>query len=121
MPERRPLLRRAAYLAAVTTTIGVFAGSLAGIASTQGQAKPNGDAAALAAQAPTPRRRPHVGPRPLPPRAASHRHRRRRSARSSGSLRSALGLLRVLRRAREKADTPHRSGRDPRPGSAFSG
>ena len=48
MPERRPLLRRAAYLAAVTTTIGVFAGSLAGIASTQGQVKPNGDAAALA-------------------------------------------------------------------------
>jgi hypothetical protein len=48
MPERRPLLRRAAYLAAVTTTVGVFAGSLAGIASTQGQAKPNGDAAALA-------------------------------------------------------------------------
>ena len=48
MPERRPRLRRAAYLAAVTTTIGVFAGSLAGIASTQGQVKPNGDAAALA-------------------------------------------------------------------------
>ena len=47
MSERRPLLRRAAYLAAVTTTVGVFAGSLAGIASTQGQAKPNGDAAAL--------------------------------------------------------------------------
>jgi hypothetical protein len=48
MPERRPLLRRAAYLAAVTTTIGVFAGSLAGIASTKGQVKPNGDAATLA-------------------------------------------------------------------------
>jgi hypothetical protein len=48
MPERRPLVRRAAYLAAVTTTIGVFAGSLAGIAHTQGQVKPNGDAAALA-------------------------------------------------------------------------
>jgi hypothetical protein len=48
MPERRPLLRRAAYLAAVTTTIGAFAGSLAGIATTQGQVKPNGDAAALA-------------------------------------------------------------------------
>src|SRR6476659_7287248 len=48
MPERRPLLRRAAYLAAVTTTIGVFAGSLAGIASTKGQVQPNGDAAALA-------------------------------------------------------------------------
>ena len=48
MPERRPLLRRAAYLAAVTTTIGVFAGSLAGIARTEGQVKPNGDAAALA-------------------------------------------------------------------------
>ena len=48
MPERRPLVRRTAYLAAVTTTIGVFAGSLAGIASTEGQVKPNGDAAALA-------------------------------------------------------------------------
>ena len=48
MPERRPRLRRAAYLAAVTTTIGAFAGSLAGIASTQGQVKPNGDAASLA-------------------------------------------------------------------------
>ncbi|HSS57289.1 MAG TPA: hypothetical protein VLK59_04725 [Solirubrobacteraceae bacterium] len=31
----------------MTSTIGVFAGSLAGIASTQGQVKPNGDAAAL--------------------------------------------------------------------------
>jgi hypothetical protein len=48
MPERRPRLRRVAYLAAVTTTVGAFAGSLAGIASTQGQVKPNGDAAALA-------------------------------------------------------------------------
>jgi hypothetical protein len=48
MPERRVRLRRAAYLAAVTTTIGAFAGSLAGIATTQGQVKPNGDAAALA-------------------------------------------------------------------------
>jgi hypothetical protein len=48
MPKRRPLLRRVAYLAAVTTTVGAFAGSLAGIASTQGQVKPNGDAAALA-------------------------------------------------------------------------
>jgi hypothetical protein len=48
MPERRPLLRRAAYLAAVTTTIGVFAGSLAGIASTKGQVKPDGNAATLA-------------------------------------------------------------------------
>jgi hypothetical protein len=32
----------------VTTTIGVFAGSLAGTAHTEGQVKPNGDAAALA-------------------------------------------------------------------------
>jgi hypothetical protein len=48
MPERRIRLRRAAYLAAVTTTIGAFAGSLAGIATTEGQVKPNGDAAALA-------------------------------------------------------------------------
>jgi hypothetical protein len=48
MPERSPLLRRAAYLAAVTTTIGAFAGSLAGIAHTQGQVKPDGNAASLA-------------------------------------------------------------------------
>ena len=48
MPERRPRLRRVAYLAAVTTTVVAFAGSLAGIATTQGQVKPNGDAAALA-------------------------------------------------------------------------
>jgi hypothetical protein len=48
MSERRPLLRRAAYLTAVTTTVGVFAGSLAGIASTKGQVKPNGNAATLA-------------------------------------------------------------------------
>jgi hypothetical protein len=47
MPERRPLLRRAAYLAAVTATVAAFAGSLAGIATTQGQVKPNGDAATL--------------------------------------------------------------------------
>ena len=50
MHERRPRLRRAAYVAAVTTTIGAFAGSLAGIATTQGQVKPDGDAAALARQ-----------------------------------------------------------------------
>ena len=48
MPERRPFLRRATYLAAVTTTVGVFAGSLAGIASTKGQVKPDGNAATLA-------------------------------------------------------------------------
>jgi hypothetical protein len=48
MPERRPRLRRVAYLAAVTTTVGAFAGSLAGIATTQGQVKPDGNAAALA-------------------------------------------------------------------------
>jgi hypothetical protein len=46
MPDRRPRLRRAAYMAAVTTTCGAFVLSLAGIAQTQGQIKPNGDAAA---------------------------------------------------------------------------
>jgi hypothetical protein len=83
MPERRIRLRRAAYLAAVTTTIGAFAGSLAGIATTQGQVKPNGDAAALA--------------RKLHPRGADN-----------GADVPARGLS-------------YRSGRDPRPGSAFSG
>ena len=48
MPERRPRLRRAAYLTAVGTSCAAFALSLAGIARTQGQVKPNGDAAALA-------------------------------------------------------------------------
>jgi hypothetical protein len=48
MPERRIRLRRVAYLVAVTTTVGAFAGSLAGIATTQGQVKPNGNAATLA-------------------------------------------------------------------------
>ena len=47
MPERRPRLRRAAYLAAVTTTCGAFALSLAGIARTQGEIQPNGNAATL--------------------------------------------------------------------------
>jgi hypothetical protein len=47
MPERRPRLRRAAYLTAVATSCGAFALSLAGIARTQGQVQPNGDAAAL--------------------------------------------------------------------------
>jgi hypothetical protein len=48
MPERRPRLRRAAYLTAVATTCGAFALSLAGIARTQGQIQPDGNAAALA-------------------------------------------------------------------------
>jgi hypothetical protein len=48
MPERRPRLRRVAYFTAVGTSCAAFALSLAGIASTQGQVKPNGDAAALA-------------------------------------------------------------------------
>ena len=48
MSERRPRLRRLAYLTAVGTSSAAFALSLAGIATTQGQIKPNGDAAALA-------------------------------------------------------------------------
>ncbi|HEX7298068.1 MAG TPA: hypothetical protein VF257_03615 [Solirubrobacteraceae bacterium] len=48
MPERRPRLRRAAYLTAVATSCGAFGLSLAGIANTQGKVRPNGDAAALA-------------------------------------------------------------------------
>ena len=48
MSERRPRLRRAAYLTAVGTSCAAFALSLAGIANTQGQVKPNGEAAALA-------------------------------------------------------------------------
>jgi hypothetical protein len=48
MPERRPRLRRAAYLTAVGTSCAAFALSLAGIANTEGQVKPDGDAAALA-------------------------------------------------------------------------
>jgi hypothetical protein len=48
MPERRPRLRRAAYLTAVATSCAAFALSLTGIARTQGQIQPNGDAAALA-------------------------------------------------------------------------
>jgi len=47
MSERRPRLRRAAYLTAVGTSCAAFALSLAGIANTQGQVKPNGEAAAL--------------------------------------------------------------------------
>ena len=48
MPERRPRLRRVAYLTAVGTTCAAFALSLAGIANTQGQVKSDGEAAALA-------------------------------------------------------------------------
>jgi hypothetical protein len=47
MPERRPRLRRVAYLTAVGTSCAAFALSLAGIARTEGQVKPDGDAAAL--------------------------------------------------------------------------
>jgi hypothetical protein len=46
MSERRPRLRRAAYLAAVTMSSAAFVFSLTGIATTQGHIKPNGDAAA---------------------------------------------------------------------------
>jgi hypothetical protein len=45
MPERRPPVRRLAYLAAVTTSVALFALTLNGIATTQGQVKPNGEAA----------------------------------------------------------------------------
>jgi hypothetical protein len=48
MPERRPRLRRAAYAVAVALTSGTFALSLAGIANTEGQVQPHGNAAALA-------------------------------------------------------------------------
>jgi hypothetical protein len=50
MRERRPLLRRVAYLAALTTACAAFVFSLAGIAGTKGQVKPGGHAAALARQ-----------------------------------------------------------------------
>lgn len=65
MPERRPRLRRVAYLTAVGTTCAAFALSLAGIAKTEGQVKPNGHAAALAKklEQQTPRERCH---RPAP-------------------------------------------------------
>jgi hypothetical protein len=46
MPERRPRLRRVAYLAAVMMSSAAFVFSLTGIATTQGHIKPNGDAAA---------------------------------------------------------------------------
>jgi hypothetical protein len=46
MRERRPPMRRVAYLAAVTMSCGAFVFSLTGIATTQGHVKPNGDAAA---------------------------------------------------------------------------
>lgn len=50
MPERRPRLRRAAYMTAVAASCGAFGLSLAGIARTEGQVQPNGEAAALAKQ-----------------------------------------------------------------------
>ena len=111
MPERRPLLRRAAYLAAVTTTIGVFAGSLAGIASTQGQVKPNGDAAALARKL---QHREDVRIRATATATArpSRRHRRRRSARSSAraltSPAATRARQRVLRIGLEVVDEARR-------------
>ena len=46
MPERRPRLRRVAYLAAVMMSCAAFVFALTGIATTQGHVKPNGDAAA---------------------------------------------------------------------------
>ena len=46
MPERRPRLQRAAYVAAVMMSCAAFVLSLTGIATTEGHIKPNGDAAA---------------------------------------------------------------------------
>jgi hypothetical protein len=46
MPERRPRLQRAAYVAAVMMSCAAFVLSLTGIATTQGHVKPDGDAAA---------------------------------------------------------------------------
>jgi hypothetical protein len=45
MPERRPPVRRLAYLAGVTTSVAAFALTLNGIATTQGQVRPDGEAA----------------------------------------------------------------------------
>ena len=50
MPERRPRLRRVAYLGAVVLSAGTFALSLTSIARTQGQIQPGGNAAALTKQ-----------------------------------------------------------------------
>jgi hypothetical protein len=52
MPERtdrRPWLRRLAYVTSALALTFAFAFSLSGIASTQGHVQPNGQAAALAA------------------------------------------------------------------------
>jgi hypothetical protein len=46
MPERRPLMRRVAYVSAVMMSSGALVFSLTGIATTQGHVKPNGEAAA---------------------------------------------------------------------------
>ena len=45
MPDRRPRLRRVAYIAAVMMSCALFVFALTGIATTQGHIKPNGDAA----------------------------------------------------------------------------
>jgi hypothetical protein len=64
MPERRPRLRRVAYITAVAMSCGAFALSLTSIARTQGQIQPNGNAAALAKQLQVHDQRPCH--RPLP-------------------------------------------------------
>jgi hypothetical protein len=46
MPDRRPRLRRVAYLSAVMLSCATFVMALTGIATTQGHVKPNGEAAA---------------------------------------------------------------------------
>jgi len=48
MPERRPWLRRVAYVAAVMLSSAAFVRSLTGIATTQGRVRPDGEAAAAA-------------------------------------------------------------------------
>ena len=50
MPERRPRLRRVAYVSAVALSVGAFALSLTSIARTQGQVRPDGNAATLTKQ-----------------------------------------------------------------------
>jgi hypothetical protein len=50
MPERRPRLRRVAYLSAVALSVGAFALSLTSIARTEGRIQPDGNAATLIKQ-----------------------------------------------------------------------
>lgn len=49
MPDepRRPRLRRTAFATALVASVAAFAGSLSGIATTQGKLRPGGDAARI--------------------------------------------------------------------------